>query len=695
MSPRSEKMQPAPEIEVHQYPDVVAPSLSLPAVFAHHRTFLFVSVMALGAALRLYGIASYPLIGDEYNSLVEAQHVGLNWNSIVYSTVMHFWVQLGSSETWLRLPAAVFGVATIPLLFQAVAKLGGWRAGAVAGLLAAISPFNLYHSQELRFYSLFMFAAAAFMLATINYVESGRTRRSRLSVLGAGVLLFISHFVGVIALCAQVAATFLSIKRRKMRTVIVVTVGIPLVIFGLSVLPPVRAALLQLYKTLGHAPAPDESLTSLSLVSLAKIGFAGFTFIFGYHVYPMRLTLVIAGLVLTAFLLICGVMRLAQERKWSALAFTYAIALGGVYLVLDSVGGRVAHGVSPRHVAFVWPVFILLLAMGLTCFRKSVFVALLVAVVGVNTFAVAARWSKDWSYGPATDYRAAADFVASRTSPNTALVVGHRAGAPVEFYFPRHAPRLDLYSFHQAAESDRLPYDRLIVVNYDWREEYRGSMNKVLARLSENYTCKDGRVDYPLFEYVCDRNSLSPIVSTDKGTQFPQPLSIYGFEFQDLKLPRAVNAKGLELKVIGALELRATDEQRDRSFLVPPVKVSDSLVLLTNVTSDNPPDIGTSVAEVTIEDTAGVITTFPIRFGIETALWSDVCPPNARCETVLKWHKRMAVTGQKSYPGAWRQFQAGMHAADFQVARNTELAKVSIRYTSSTGGLYVWAVAVR
>ena len=687
-------MQHAPEMEVRDYPDAVAQSLSLPSVFAHSRTYAFVSIIALGAGLRLYGIASYPLIGDEYNSLVEAQYIGLNWNSIIYSTVMHFWVQFGSSETWLRLPAAIFGVATIPLLFKAAAKLGGWRAGAVAGLLTAISPFNLYHSQEVRFYSLFMFAAAALLLASINYVQSERTVRDRVWILATGLLLLVAHFVGLIAVCAQASATYLAMRRRRFTTFAVVAGGIPLLIFGLPLLPPVRAALLQLYKVFGNAAAPDVSLTPVSLVSLAKIGFAGFTFIFGYHVYPLRLVLVITGLVLIAFLLICGVMRLARERKWTALALTYAITLCGVYLVLDSVGGRVANGVAPRHVAFAWPVFILLLAMGLTRFRKSVFVVLLVGVVGVNTFALAARWGKDWSYGAATDYRAAADFVTRWTSPNTAIVLSHRAGAPVEFYFPRNVPRLDLYSFHQAADSNQLTYDRLIVVNDDWRDEYRVSMNKVLASLSENYTCKDGRVDYPLLQYVCDRNSLTPIASTDKGAQVPQPLSVYGFEFQDLKLPRVVKVKGLELQVIGALELPATEEQREKSFFVPQLTANDGLVLLTNVTSDNPPAVGTSVAEIKIEDTAGVTTTFPLRFGIETALWSDLCSPHARCETVLKWHKRMAMTGQNSYPGAWRDFQAGIHAAVFEVPRNTEVVKFSIRYTASTGRLYVWAVAV-
>lgn len=690
-------MQRASEMEVSRYPETTAPSVSLRGIFAHSQTYAFAFVVVLGAVLRLYGLASYSLVGDEYNSLGEATHVGLNWNSIIYSAVMHFWVQFGSSETWLRLPAALFGIATIPLLYQAGLKLGGSKTGFVAGLLVATSPFNLFHSQEVRFYSLFMFAAAAFLLATIHYVQSKRTLTDRGWVVGAGLLLLVSHFVGLIALSAQAAATFLTSRRRKITTVVIVAVGIPVLIFGLPLVPPVRAGLLQLYKTFGNAAGPDISLTPVSLISVAKLGFAGFTFLFGYHVYPMRLVVVGAGAALAVFLLACAVIRLAVERRWTLLAFTYAITLVGVYLVLDSLGGRVASGVAPRHVAFAWPVFILLLAIGTSWFRKTAFVMLTAAMLLFNTVSVTARWSRAWSYGATTDYRAAADLAARWTTPTAAIVYSHRAGAPVEFYFPRNVPHLDLFSFTQLADSGALAYDRLIVVNDDWRDDYRRSMNQALTRLQKNYTCVDGRVDYPLFEYVCDRSARVDSVAlpaNGASRQLPQPLSVYGLEFQDLKLPRTLSVKDLDLRVIGALELPATEEQREASFSPARVAPAEGLVLLTNVKSDRGFTFGTPVAEITIEDDLGNTRILPVRFGIETASWDDRCKLNTKCETVLTWHKRLAMTGQNSYPGAWRDFQAGIHATTLDFERVSTVTRISIRYLVDRGNLYIWAMAL-
>ena len=240
-------MESVPEVIAEEYatPAVLRP-FGLASIVSRNRAVVLWTIVGMGIALRIYGIGAYTLTFDEYGSIVEGQRVGLNWNSILYSTVMHFWLALGTSEFWLRLPAAIFGMATVPVLFKVGEKLGSWRVGAVAALLAATSPFNIYHSQEVRFYSLFMLAAAIFLLATVDYVQSERTIRSRVLVIAASVLLLMTHFLGFITVYAQTAATFLAIKRRKRSTIVAITIGLPIVIFGLPLLSPVRALLVHL-----------------------------------------------------------------------------------------------------------------------------------------------------------------------------------------------------------------------------------------------------------------------------------------------------------------------------------------------------------------------------------------------------------------------------------------------------------------
>src|SRR5574341_211579 len=674
-------MQIAPDVNGRAYSaGLDARPIGLASIMSRNRAVVFWGIVALGVALRLYGIGAYSLVVDEYGSIVEGQRVGLNWNSILYSIVMHFWLPLGSSEFWLRLPAAIFGMATVPVLFKVGEKFDGWRTAAVVALLAATSPFNIYHSQEVRFYSLFMLASAVFLLATVHYVGSERKGRQSLWVIAAGALLLVTHFLGFIAVYAQSAATFLAAKRRTWPTVIAITIGLPLLIFGLPLWGPVRGFLVYLYQTLGNAEAQSTAMTPVSLVSAAKIAFAGFTFVFGYHVYPLRLVLVTAGAALGMFLFACGIARLVKEKRWAALAVTNAFAVIGIYVVLDSLGGRLASGVSPRHVAFVWPVFLLVLALGLTRFQKTVFKLLLAAMLTVNVVSLAGAWTKDWTYGVATDYRTAAEYASRWASPDTLLVYSPHAVQPTYFYFPENLRKSDWYSYSQNRDGSMSTYQRVIVVSDDWRPDHRAAVNDVLKRLDENYTCVDGRAEYPLFEYVFDRRAASNTSGqAPVGGQLPLLPTIYGLEFQDLKLPVAVSAKGTKLQVIGASQLPQFDANRSMTVSAA-VEGKRRLILLTSAVLDQELADGAAVAELVLESDRGIVQTIPLRVGSETNVWDRDCAAEAPCRTVIHWHKHMAMVGQNAYRGAWRDFQAGIHAVAIDLPPNANAKKISLHY---------------
>ena len=687
-------MQVAPEINSREFAGGFdARPTGLASIISRNRVVVLLCIVALGVGLRLYGLAAYSLVVDEYGSIVEGQRLGLNWNSIIYSTVMHFWLPLGQSEFWLRLPAAIFGMATVPILFKVGEKLGGWRTGAVAALLAATSPFNIYHSQEVRFYSLFMLAAAVFLLATVHYVQSDRTIRNGIFVSAAGAFLLMAHFLGFIAVYAQGAAAFLATKRRRLTTVLAVTVGIPLIIFGLPLLSPVRAAMVYIYQVFGNAAVQNTAVTPFSFLGVVKIVFAAFTFVFGYHVYPLRLLLVIAGAALTTFLIVCGIVRLTREGKWAAIVLTNCIAVIGIYVVLDAVGGRLATGVSPRHIAFAWPPLIIVLALGLTRFHKTVFKLLLIAVLGVNAVSLALAWTKDWTYGVATDYRAAAEYTSRWTTPNTLLVYGPNAVQPTYYYFPSNSPRADWYSFLRNRDGSMSQYDRVIVVSDDWRPDHRLSVNQLLQRLNENYSCIDGRAEYPLFEYVFDRRATAPVSPAQNRLQLALRPTAYSLEFQDLRLPIDVDARGTRLHVIGASQLPDFDGQKT-------ITISNRtgnarrLILLTNAILDQEFPEGTVIAEAVLESEGGAVDAIPLRLGSETNAWNRNCTPNAACETALRWHKRMAIVGQNTYSGAWRDFEGGIHAVALDLPAAGNLQRISLRYIAPSGHLYVWAAAL-
>src|SRR5205823_9773901 len=67
---------------------------------------------------------------------------------------------LGTGEVGLRSLSALSGVAVIPVVYLAGRELGSRRAGVYAALLAALSPFLIWYSQEARAYMLLTLVCA-------------------------------------------------------------------------------------------------------------------------------------------------------------------------------------------------------------------------------------------------------------------------------------------------------------------------------------------------------------------------------------------------------------------------------------------------------------------------------------------------------------------------------------------------------
>jgi hypothetical protein len=660
------------------------------------RTYAVFPIIGLGLLLRIYPISLYPLTGDEYNSIAGANTILLNWNSLSYSVMMHFWIRLGHSEFWLRFPSAIFGTAAVLIIFKLGERLGGWRTGVVAGLLAATSPFLIYHSQEMRFYSLFICASAAFMLATVHYVDEKKTVRTLAIACLAGLVLLLSHFLGILALCTQSTATVLVNKSRR---VMVSAVAVLLILIGLPLVPGVQHMLWSFYSA--HAGVTDSSepvIARVSIVNFAKAALTGYTFVFGYHVYPLRLVLVIVGSSLCGLLLSFGCARLWKESAWRMLPFIYLLPIVGVFIVLNSIGGRVATVISPRHAAFVWPAFIMLLAIGLTSLKKTAFHMALAGLLMINASSLWLGWQKDWTYGIATDYRKAAEYASRWVTADTAILHDGRSKNPISFYFPKRTTLINSGGYLDGQDlSELLRYQRLVFVTDDWQPERRGGFDRLMERLHDQFVWQDGRVDYPLFEYVLERKTTPEAsgysVSPDTN-QVRQPLSIYGLEFQDLALPISIKVKDVPLHIIGAFGLPDSNEQKGAVIPLATPSRATRLVLLTNVVGARGLQSGQQIAEIVVEDKSGKVLKFPLRLGNETDSWDKQCQPPAPCETVFQWHKRMAIVGQNGYEGALRDFQAGLHGVVIDFPEQRDVVKLTIRYLANSGHLYVWGIAL-
>jgi mannosyltransferase len=95
----------------------------------------------------------------------------------VYYLLAWIWSRaFGYSEAALRALSALAGIATAPAAYAAARRLGGSRAGALAGVLVALSPFMVWFSQEARAYALAALLATITVWCLIGFLQTGESR---------------------------------------------------------------------------------------------------------------------------------------------------------------------------------------------------------------------------------------------------------------------------------------------------------------------------------------------------------------------------------------------------------------------------------------------------------------------------------------------------------------------------------------
>jgi mannosyltransferase len=118
-------------------------------------------IILLALSLRCYRLDGQSLWADEGNSAALAarnlatitRDAAQDIHPPLYYYLLHCWVGIfGDSETALRAPSALMGTALILVTYLLGQELFNRRVALIASFAAAVSPFQVYYSQETRMY---------------------------------------------------------------------------------------------------------------------------------------------------------------------------------------------------------------------------------------------------------------------------------------------------------------------------------------------------------------------------------------------------------------------------------------------------------------------------------------------------------------------------------------------------------------
>ncbi|MEN8185361.1 MAG: glycosyltransferase family 39 protein, partial [Myxococcota bacterium] len=186
------------------------------------------ALVALAATLRLRSLTLNSFWMDElFTATVLMRPVARQWQILwsdvhppVFNLLAWAWSQgIGASEFQLRLLPALLGAAAVGCFFAMFRQRLGRIAAAAAALLAAFLPAHVFHSQDLRSYTLCFLLATLVTWALLEHAARPSTaRRWRLGLLCG--LLFGTHYVGAFVVAAVLPAMWLLLesgRRERLR----------------------------------------------------------------------------------------------------------------------------------------------------------------------------------------------------------------------------------------------------------------------------------------------------------------------------------------------------------------------------------------------------------------------------------------------------------------------------------------------
>ena len=469
---------------------------------ARDRAFV-VTVTALGVALRVVQLDA-PLWYDEMLTLVRfvrlptaellTTYTSLN-NHIAYSLQAKLAVFAFGDQPWaLRLPALLFGCASLPLLFQIARDALGRAAAHVSMLLLAISYHHVWFSQNARGYTGLLFWA---LLATHLCSRPGFENRARLRLAYAitvGLACY-THLSAALFFAAQALALSLA-PALSARTLGSPYLGAPLssrlagsaygVLATLALYAPVIPQLLTTYarqlqpEDLPRASGSGQAVAEWKTVSwmLAEVvrGFGGASNAVGAA----------AALLLATALLLLGAWLLWKRAPLLTASFAFHVPLTLGLLVVSGMR------VWPRYFFIDLPFFILAVVAGTGAAarylarrlgRDGLTGPLAAGATTLLLIGSSVLLAKNYRH-PKQDFAGALDFIESHRKPGDRVgVVGLASVAYREYY------RTDFEEIEDLAQLEALGRSaaRAWVV-YAFPTHARNRYPQVVAALKQDYT---------------------------------------------------------------------------------------------------------------------------------------------------------------------------------------------------------------
>ncbi|ABE52521.1 glycosyltransferase family 39 protein [Methanococcoides burtonii] len=332
---------------------------ALQKVLSEKYLTILIAITLLGTILRIYSLATESIWLDEATSVNIASRSLMDIifgnndfaHPPLYYSILHFVMMVSQSEFALRLPSAIFGSLSIPLIYLVGKELLDKKTAIIASFLLSVSTFHINYSQEGRSYALMMLLVLLTIYLFINAYNKKSTLHWTITAISASVLVY-THFFGFFVIAAMGLYYLINefdIKILKFRsfeeskialigTLAFIVMSLPMIVWVI--------------KELGY-------VSGNKTWGMSQEGFFH-TILLSFSSYSNLL------LYIYAILLIIGILFCMKD-------FRKSLTLLSIWLFLPLVTGYFLAGsmpFQPRYLLFVLPAYLLLISNGIVSISK-------------------------------------------------------------------------------------------------------------------------------------------------------------------------------------------------------------------------------------------------------------------------------------------------------------------------------------
>jgi mannosyltransferase len=344
--------------------------------------FVLILALSLGTALRLYHLGDKGFWGDEIWTAQAAEHdlgyilthsgaVPGYWRPPMYLVMAHLALFVSPKEFAIRLPAMIFGMLGIAMIYRLGRLFYNRIVGLLAALLLVISPYHLWYSQEARWYSQLAFFSmvSLFFFYRFTLLEdcTKDSIKNGFGFVAGTVLTLYTHLLAFLAIPAQILFAgyvwlirLLTGKRRPNRfghSLFILSFGFTIIVILLLTLP-------LLLPVLSPASTPPPTTPELKITAQLSLQWPDYTsmanligsLLAAYGVGNPITVYLFGGLFLLGFFF--------TVRRQPDLAILTSLWLIGPFL--SSIFWQSKFAVLPRYLIFLFPVYLIVVARGIT-----------------------------------------------------------------------------------------------------------------------------------------------------------------------------------------------------------------------------------------------------------------------------------------------------------------------------------------